>query len=231
MTSSLARPEPTPIRPRPTAVPTPATRRVGVHVDAWDPILRAGVVSHLRPQPEIRLLGDDEAETAEVTVVVVDAVDERALQLLKRRQRTSSTRLVLVAGGLDDGDVVTAAEAGVVGLLRRHEASAERLVGAITKAACDEGTIPADLLGRLLGQVGALQRGFLGPRGITFNGLATREIEVLRLVADGCDTQEIADRLSYSERTVKNVLHDVTTRLQLRNRSHAVAYALRQGLI
>ena len=67
--------------------------------------------------------------------------------------------------------------------------------------------------------------------GLTFNGLATREIEVLRLVADGCDTHEIADKLAYSERTVKNVLHDVTTRLQLRNRSHAVAYALRQGLI
>ena len=42
---------------------------------------------------------------------------------------------------------------------------------------------------------------------------------------------EIATRLSYSQRTIKTVLHDVTTRLQLRNRSHAVAYALREGLI
>ena len=54
---------------------------------------------------------------------------------------------------------------------------------------------------------------------------------MLRLVADGYDTAEIAQQLAYSERTVKNVLHDVTTRLQLRNRSHAVAYALREGLI
>lgn len=205
--------------------------RVSVHVDAWDPILKAGVVSHLRHRPEVRLLDDDAAEQAEVAVVVVDAVDERTVQMLKQRQRTSETRLVLVASGLDDSDVVVAAEAGVVGLLRRSEASAERLVTAIRAASVDEGTVPSDLLGRLLGQVGALQRGFLGPRGLTFNGLATREIEVLRLVADGCDTQEIADRLAYSERTVKNVLHDVTTRLQLRNRSHAVAYALRQGLI
>ena len=45
------------------------------------------------------------------------------------------------------------------------------------------------------------------------------------------DTAEIATTLSYSERTVKNVLHDVTSRLQLRNRSHAVAYALKQGMI
>ena len=51
------------------------------------------------------------------------------------------------------------------------------------------------------------------------------------LVADGFDTAQIAAKLSYSQRTVKNVLHDVTSRLHLNNRSHAVAYALRQGLI
>jgi DNA-binding NarL/FixJ family response regulator len=56
-------------------------------------------------------------------------------------------------------------------------------------------------------------------------------VEVLRLIADGFDTREIASKLSYSERTVKNVLHGITTRLRLRNRAHAVAYALRNGLI
>jgi DNA-binding NarL/FixJ family response regulator len=161
----------------------------------------------------------------------VDRPDDKALAMLKTYQRSSDTRLVLVAGELADGDLVAAAEAGVVALLRRHETTADRLVAAITGAACNEGTVPADLLGELLGQVGALQRGVLAPRGLAFNGLATREVEVLRLVADGCDTSEIAARLSYSERTVKNVLHDVTTRLQLRNRSHAVAFAMRRGLI
>jgi DNA-binding NarL/FixJ family response regulator len=208
-----------------------ALHRVSVYVDAWDPILKAGVVSHLRPRPEVKVLSETEKEGAEVTVVVVDRVDDQTMTLLKRLQRSSETRLVLVAGQLADGDVVAAAEAGVVALLRRHEATADRLVTAITGAACNEGTVPADLLGQLLGQVGALQRGVLAPRGLAFNGLATREIEVLRLVADGCDTAEIAGRLAYSERTVKNVLHDITSRLQLRNRSHAVAFAMRHGLI
>lgn len=210
---------------------TTISQRVRVHVHAWDPILKAGVVSHLRPRPEIRLANEGDDPAADVTVVVVDVIDDQTMQFLKRLQRCSTTRTVLVAGGLDDTDVVSAAEAGVVGLLRRHDASVGQLVSAILAAVRDEGTVPADLLGLLLGQVGALQRGVLGPRGLTFNGLASREIEVLRLIADGCDTREIADRLAYSERTVKNVLHDVTTRLQLRNRSHAVAYALRQGLI
>ncbi|MDA8292188.1 MAG: helix-turn-helix transcriptional regulator, partial [Actinomycetota bacterium] len=58
-----------------------------------------------------------------------------------------------------------------------------------------------------------------------------RELEVLGLVADGLGTAEIARRLLCSERTVKNVLHEVTERFGLRNRCHAIAYALRAGAI
>ena len=54
---------------------------------------------------------------------------------------------------------------------------------------------------------------------------------MLRLLSRGESTREIAAGLSYSEKTVKNIVHDVTSRLDLRNRTHAVAYALRQGLI
>ncbi len=206
-------------------------RPISVYVDAWDPILRAGIVSHLRPRPEVRVVSQQDAEAATVTVVAVDSVDERALQQLHRLQRRGTTRCVLVAGALDDADLVSVIEAGAVGIVRRHEATDHRLINTITSAAANEGTVPPDLLGQLLGQIGALQRSVLTPRGLSFNGLASREIEVLRLVADGYGTSEIASRLAYSERTVKNVLHDVTTRLQLRNRSHAVAYALREGLI
>ncbi|MBO3746855.1 response regulator transcription factor [Streptosporangiaceae bacterium NEAU-GS5] len=122
-------------------------------------------------------------------------------------------------------------EVGVAGLVRRAEATEDRLLTIIQAAAKGEGSLPPDLLGRLLTQVGTVQRNVLGPRGLTFTGLADREIQVLRLVADGYDTAEIAARLCYSQRTVKSVMHDVTTRLNLRNRSHAVAYALRNGLL
>jgi DNA-binding NarL/FixJ family response regulator len=69
------------------------------------------------------------------------------------------------------------------------------------------------------------------PRELRLQVLSERETTVLRLISEGYDTREIADALCYSERTVKNVIHDVTTRLQLRNRAHAVAYAVRHGLI
>jgi DNA-binding CsgD family transcriptional regulator len=76
-----------------------------------------------------------------------------------------------------------------------------------------------------------LQREVLAPRGLNSAGLSPREVDVLRLMAEGLDTVEIAVELCYSERTVKNIIYGVTTRLNLRNRSHAVAYAMRAGML
>jgi DNA-binding NarL/FixJ family response regulator len=204
---------------------------IPVVVHARDPISAAGVASQLRYRPEVQVLRPEAMDDARVAVIVVDAVDEDAMHLLRVVQRRGVCRTVLVASTLEDGDLASAVEVGVVGLVRRSEATPERLVDVIARAGAGEGSVPPDLLGRLLDQVGRLQRQVLTPRGLTFTGLAKREVEVLKLVADGMNTGEIAVALSYSERTVKNVLHDVTSRLHLRNRSHAVAYALRQGLI
>jgi DNA-binding NarL/FixJ family response regulator len=194
-------------------------------------ISRAGLASQLRPQPRVRVVDDDERDAAAVAVVVADSVGEHTLRTLRSLRSRGISRLVLVASEIDDTGLVAAVEAGVSGLVRRSEATAERLVATIEAAAAGDGTVPPDLLGRLLSQIGQLQRAVLAPRGLTFTGLTEREIDVLRLVADGLDTAEIAAKLCYSQRTVKNVLHDVTSRLHLRNRSHAVAYALRHGLI
>ncbi|MFJ5548481.1 response regulator transcription factor [Streptomyces sp. NPDC093225] len=208
--------------------------RVPVRLTAQDPISQAGLAGQLRTCPELRLLGEEDGtgdDRPYVAVVSADRVGEAELQTLRRFQRAGQGRIVLVVTEIDDGGLVAAVECGVVGVVRRAEASAERLVQVITAAARGEGSVPADLLGRLLDQVGRLQRQVLDPRGLAFTGLAPREIDVLRLVAEGSDTAEIARALAFSERTVKNILHDVTTRLQLRNRSHAVAYAMRQGFI
>ncbi|GAA0686302.1 LuxR C-terminal-related transcriptional regulator [Kitasatospora atroaurantiaca] len=205
--------------------------RIRVRLSAQDPISYAGLAGQLRPCPELRLLGEDEEGGAAVVVVALDRVGEEEVQTLRQLQRAAAGRIVLVGTELDDAGLVAAVECGVVGVVRRTEATAARLVQTIVAAARGEGTVPADLLGRLLEQVGRLQRQVLDPRGLAFTGLSAREIEVLRLVAAGHDTAEIAEALSFSERTVKNVLHEVTTRLQLRNRSHAVAYAMREGFI
>lgn len=205
--------------------------RIPVHVSAPDPLSRAGTISQLRSTSEVVLVEEEELAEGGVALVVADEIDAETTRVVRSLRRRGVDRIVLLVGRLDDKALLAAVEAGVGGVLRRNEATPHNLISAIRSVGAGEGRLPPDLLGRLLDQVGQLQRQVLAPRGLTFSGLTEREVSVLKLLADGLDTAEVGRQLFYSERTVKNIVHDVTSRLELRNRTHAVAYALRQGLI
>jgi DNA-binding NarL/FixJ family response regulator len=206
----------------------PATK---VFVFGADPLCQAGMAAYLRDCPEIELVPDAQVDDAQVALVVVDGVDDGTLRVLRALQRNGCPKVVVLVGEVDAAGVADAVQAGAVGVLRRSAATRDALRDAIRSVAGGEGVLPPDLLGGLLRQVRQVQADVLAPRGLTFAGLADRELAVLRLLSDGCDTREIARRLAYSERTVKTIIQDVTRRFGLRNRSHAVAFALRQGLI
>lgn len=205
--------------------------RVSVSVYASDPISRAGVTAQLRSRPEVEVVENHDGGSASVAVIVAEEVNGETVQVMKALRRNGCARVVLVLSNVDDAGLLAAVEGGACALLRRSQATTDALVLAATSAAAGEGAVPPDLLGRLLAHVGRLHEQVLAPRGLTLNGLTEREVDVLKLIAEGLSTGEIAYRLSYSERTIKNVIHDVTSRFNLRNRSHAVAYAVRAGLI
>ncbi|MEU6280120.1 LuxR C-terminal-related transcriptional regulator [Streptomyces sp. NPDC047028] len=200
-------------------------------VHAPDPISREGALSQLRRHPEIDLRQDEDGGPGTVALLISDALDEPALTRLRRLVRSEGGRAVLVVAALRETDLLEVIECGVGAIVWRHEATGHRLVQAVLAAARGDGDLPSDLLGRLISQVGTLHRSAAGRPGGPSSGLGPREVDVLRLVAEGLDTGEIASKLSYSERTVKNVMHGLTTRLRLRNRAHAVAHALREGYI
>jgi DNA-binding NarL/FixJ family response regulator len=205
--------------------------RIPVHVSASDPLSRAGTMSQLRSATDVVLVEDAALDGAGVALVVADEVDAHTTRTVRALRRRGIERIALLVTRLDDKGLLGAIEAGVAGVIRRSEATPQNLLTAIRSVAAGDGMLPPDLLARLLQQVGELQRQVLGPRGLTFSGLTERELSVLRLLADGHDTAEVGQQLFYSERTVKNIVHDLTSRLELRNRTHAVAYAIRQGLI
>jgi DNA-binding NarL/FixJ family response regulator len=198
---------------------------------AGDPISRAGVAAELAEYPDIVLLDDEELDSETVVVAVCDALSVDTLRDLKRLRQRGPSHIVLVVPDLSEADLLSAVEAGVVGVVRRAEASGNALADAIRAVASGNGSMPPDLLGRLLERVHRLQEHVLVPHGLSYAGLTERELGVLRLVAEGLDTHEIAARLCYSERTIKSIIHDLTGRLHLRNRSHAVAFAMREGLL
>lgn len=219
--------------PRVPTQPRSRPAQIRVAVYAEDLILQTGVVQQLRQRPEVALLSEAEAQAgrAEVSLLVVDALTEAVTDHLRRLRLATTGRIGLVVGQFEAGGLQTIVECGVAAVLRRAEADQDRLVHLITALAAGEGVMPGDLLGELLDRIGTLQRTMLDGRGLTLSTLTAREAEMLRLVAEGFDTSEIAAKTSYSERTVKNVLHEIITRLGLRNRAHAVGYALRRGLI
>lgn len=215
----------------PSAAPDPRVDPVPVTVHTADPVSREGVLSLLNRYPEVSLRDEEAAGPDTVAVLVGDAFDEVVLARLRRLVRNEGTRAVLVVTALRQSEVLDVMECGVGAIVWRREATAARLVQAVLAAARGDGDLPADLLGRLVSQVGTMHRSMSGRSGASAAELTPREVDVLRLVAEGLDTGEIASKLSYSERTVKNVVHGMVTRLHLRNRAHAVAHALREGYI
>jgi DNA-binding NarL/FixJ family response regulator len=197
---------------------TAAMDPVRVVVEAVDAFTVAGLVNQLSGRPEVRVVPRGELTGRGALLVAVDRMSGQELALLGG----TGAPKVLVTDHLREDSLRTAVDCQVVAVLSRAEVTGERLAAELVTAANGTGAMPADTLDALLDRVtGRTRQPHLSPR----------EVEVLRLIAEGLDTPDIASRLCYSERTVKNVLYSLTSRLQLRNRPHAVAFAVRAGLI
>ena len=200
-------------------------QRVAVSVHCEDPLTRAGLLSHLRTEPLINL-----NQPGRVAVVLADRVDDLTAVRLRRLAQTQ--QVVLVVGQLREPELLRALDCRIAAILLRHRATPERLVAAVRAAARGDRDLPADLVGQLVDVVNRLRRQAEGSVvAPASHGPTDRELDVLRLLAEGWETRAIATKLAYSERTVKNVLHGLTSRFHLRNRTHAVAFAHREGYL
>ena len=149
------------------AEPVPFNPAIAVHVSAADPLTRAGIVSQLRSAQGFAISSSDTPNVDGVALVVADDVTDDVTGEIRSLRARGVSRVVLLVTFVNDKGLLAAAEAGVSGVIRRNEATAHNLSLAIRSAAAGEGTLPPDLLGRLLRQVGELQRQVLSPRGAT----------------------------------------------------------------
>lgn len=198
---------------------------IRVAVRALDAITSAGLVSCLAPDVDVT---DGEPD---VVVAGFDRLTSGAVALLRTIAAEQRVPVVLVVNEIREVELLPAVECRVVAILPRAAAADGRLTQAVRTAAAGGADLPPNLLGQLIGHAERLHREVMASHGLTASGLSPREVDVLRLMADGLDTTEIAKNLSYSERTVKNIIYTITNRLHLRNRPHAVAYAMRAGII
>jgi DNA-binding NarL/FixJ family response regulator len=148
------------------------------------------------------------------------------------RQITATSplaRVVVLTISDDDADVVSAVMAGACGYLLK-DASVDQLIAGIRAAAAGESLISPQIAAKMLQLLRAQQSDSDAAETIRAE-LSDREIQVLKLIANGKDNAEIARQLFISPKTVKNHISNILMKLQIENRIQAAVYAVRSGIV
>jgi DNA-binding NarL/FixJ family response regulator len=190
-------------------------------VDGVTSVAEAGTVQDARRQPALM----------QADVVLVDYDIAGLVEFIRTLRDQTGANVLVCSSRSEQHELLTAVQAGASGYLCKESLTPENLNASIRAAQTGAGVLEPQMLGSLLRTIARASRELLEPRGLSLSPLTDREQQVLKLVAEGHPTREVAKRLCYSERTVKNVIHDVVTKLNARSRSQAVAAAVREGLI
>ena len=204
------------------------------HRDLKDDQSTIDCLAHLHAGSELRMLPFSAHRYADIVVVLTEVVEDELLARLDEIAEEATNpaqRTVLVTGPVRHRQLARAFAAGVVSILPRRQTSPDVLTNAILTSANGRAVLPEQVARWLVDETRANGQQLLAARGLQPGGLTRREVVVLGMLADGQDTSAIAARLNYSERTIKKILQDVMVRLELRNRTHAVSYAMRVGAI
>jgi DNA-binding NarL/FixJ family response regulator len=139
------------------------------------------------------------------------------------------TRVVVLTISDRDADILDAILAGACGYLLK-DSSIDELIRGISAAALGESLISPQIAAKVLRELRAAR-----PAPRTAEGMRTelteRELEVLRLIANGRDNSQIAAELHISPKTVKNHISNILMKLQIENRIQAAVYAVRSGIV
>jgi DNA-binding NarL/FixJ family response regulator len=139
------------------------------------------------------------------------------------------TRVVVLTISADDDDVMDAVMAGACGYLLK-DSSIQVLIAGIQAAAAGESLISPQIASKVLQRLRAQSSSEDAAATIRAE-LSDREIEVLKLIANGNDNAQIARELFISPKTVKNHISNILMKLQIDNRIQAAVYAVRSGIV
>ncbi len=199
-------------------------------------IVRKGISALLATEPGIQVVGEAkdgqeaiaEAQRLEPDVILMDLVMPRvdgleAIQRLADRQ--PQARILVLTSFSSDDKVFRSLRAGALGYLLK-DSGPEDLVGAIQQTFQGESSLHPSIARKLLRELADPQDG-----GGSSPPLTERETQILKLVACGESNRTIATQLAITEATVRTHVSRILTKLDLDNRTQAVLYALRQGLV
>jgi len=177
----------------------------------------AGEASDGQEAVELALELEPDVVLMDVTMPEMDGV-EATRRIVEERPESRVVMLTMHA----DQDVIAAAiRAGAVGYLVK-DCSFEEVAATVRQAVA--GDVSPQIAASMLREA----------RGLADDAesvITKREIEVLQLIADGCATPEVAEKLYISQKTVKNHLASIYAKLDARDRTQAVLQAVRMGIV
>ncbi len=198
-------------------------------------LVRAGFRMVLDAQPDMTVVGEAADGLAAVDGVAATRPDVVLMDIRmpvldgveatrRIRERLPDVRVVMLTMHADDEVLAKALRAGADGYLVK-DCSIEEVVATVTAVASGQTTVSAGLAASMLDEVRRLAT------RAAAEVVTKREEEVLQLIADGCSSVEVAERLFISQKTVKNHLASIYHKLDARDRTQAVLRALRMGIV
>jgi DNA-binding NarL/FixJ family response regulator len=215
---------------------TQAAARVRVLVADDQTLFRAGLVRLLEEDPRVEVVGQagDGAEAVEMAdrlrpdVVLMDLrmPNLDGIEATRRIVAEFPEVRVLLLTVLDaDSNVIQALKAGASGYILK-DSKPDSIVSSLLAVMAGERVMASAVANRVL----EMLTGTTTPKEF-YDGLTNREIEILKLLAGGMANKQIAYRLKISEKTVRNHVSNMYEKLGIYDRSQAVLYAVRKGLV
>ena len=200
-------------------------------------MVRRGVRAFLETRPDITVVAEAGSGEEAVCLAAEHAPDVALMDLImpgmdgveatrRLTARSPRTNVVMLTSYHDDEHIFPAIRAGALSYVLK-EVGPEELADAVRKAAAGEAVLHPRVAARVVRELHGARR----DEPNAFRELSDRELEVLKLIADGLSNAEIAGRLYVSEKTVKSHVSNILGKLHLADRTQAAVYAWRQGVV
>ncbi len=200
-------------------------------------VVRQGVRAFLSSQPDFMVVGEAESGTAAVALAEEHIPDVVLMDLIMpemdgveatRQVKNVSPRsqIVVLTSHHDDEHIFPALQAGAISYILKDIKMAS-LADAVRRAAVGEATLHPRVAARIIQELQGARREAVNP----FTELTSREMDVLKLIAQGLTNSQIAGELVISEHTVKGHVSNILSKLHLADRTQAAVYAWQMGVV
>ena len=198
-------------------------------------IIRKGMRAVLELVPDIELVGEAENGKQAVTldaelspdVILMDLMmpEMNGIECIKQiKAGRSGARILVLTNFAGEDMIFPAIKAGAMGY-HLKDSSPEALIEAIRQVSRGVASLHPSIAKKLLDELHHAEKQHLPDESLT-----QREVEILRLIAQGLENREIAEKLVISEATVRTHVSNILGKLHLASRTQAALYALREGL-